>query len=210
MCFDVSVTNMKSNTVTRDYRQTARAELAAATGRRIVDAFLKRISQHWYDEITLDSVAEDAEVTVQTVVRRFGGKAGLLAEAVNAMKAHAEERRATPPRDLDQLVNNLIDNYEMDGDAVIRLLAAEQRHPVLHEHLMRARGWHRDWISRVFAEHLNELGSKERQSLVDALVIATDTYTWKLLRRDMGRSVAATRATMKRMIRSTIANYCEQ
>ena len=46
-----------------------------------------------------------------------------------------------------------------------------------------------------------------RQAALDALVIATDVYTWKLLRRDMARSAAATEATMKGMIRSAIAAY---
>ena len=37
------------------------------------------------------------------------------------------------------------------------------------------------------------------------MVVATDVYTWKLLRRDMGRGVAATRAAITGMIRSAIA-----
>jgi AcrR family transcriptional regulator len=188
----------------RSYRQTARAKSAAATGLHIVDAFVKRLSRQWYDEITLDRVAEDAGVTVQTIVRRFGGKAGLLAEAVQVMKRHAKERRATPPGNLDQLVKNLIDDYEISGDTVIRLLALEQRHPALHDQLERGRGWHREWICKVFADQLGKISPAKRQSTVDALVIATDVYIWKLLRRDMGRSVAASRATMKRLVESAI------
>ena len=68
-------------TAVRAYQQNARAESTEATGRRIVDAFLHRLMNHWFDEITLDQVAADAGVTVQTVVRRFGGKDGLLAKA---------------------------------------------------------------------------------------------------------------------------------
>ena len=58
-------------TATRSYHQGARAESAEATGRRIIEAFLARLMDHWFDEITLDRVAEDAGVTVQTVVRRW-------------------------------------------------------------------------------------------------------------------------------------------
>jgi AcrR family transcriptional regulator len=200
---------MKIASRTRRYRQTVRAESAAATGRRVIDAFLKQLNENWYDEITLDRVAEDAGVTVQTVVRRFGGKAGLLAESIQAMKYRAKQRRATPPGDLDRLVRNLTVDYEASGDTMIRLLALEERHPLLHEHLKLARGWHRNWVLGVFAQHLNKLGAKQRQSALDALVIATDVYTWKLLRRDMGRSVAVTAATMKSMIHSTIDAYSE-
>lgn len=200
--FSVSITNMKT---TRSYRQSNRARSAAETGGRIIQAFLARLRLQWFDEITLDQVAEDAGVTVQTVIRRFGGKAGLLEKAVHAMKQDAKERRATPPGDLDQLVKNLCDEYEERGNTVSRLLATEERHAVVHELLTLARGWHRNWVSRVFADDLQKLTGKERQAVLDALVIATDVYTWKLLRRDMGRSVAATRAVMKGMIRATLA-----
>jgi AcrR family transcriptional regulator len=196
---------MKTASPTRPYRQAARAESAAATGRRIVAAFLKRLGQQWYDEITLDQVAGDAGVSVQTVVRRFGGKAGLLAEAIRAMVRSAGERRATPPGDPERLARNLVDDYERTGDTIIRLLALEPRHAALREHLAPARLRHRDWIARAFAANLEPLGGKARQAALDALVVATDVYTWKLLRRDMGRSVAATQATIVGMIRSTLA-----
>ncbi|MGQ0637010.1 MAG: TetR/AcrR family transcriptional regulator [Planctomycetaceae bacterium] len=198
------MTQMKLNSTTRPYRQTRRAESAAATGRRIVDAFVKRLSEQWYDEITLDCIADDAGVTVQTVVARFGGKAGLLAEAMQVMHRHAKERRAAPPGNLDQLVKHLIDDYEQLGDTLIRLLALEDRHPVLKEQLELGRRKHRNWVAKAFADDLSALGPKARQVVLDALVVATDVYTWKLLRRDMARSIAATEATMKHMIRSAV------
>ena len=58
--------------------------------------------EQWYDEITLDRVADEAGVTVQTIVRRFGGKAGLLDKAIHAMVRTAQER--TPPGDPERLV----------------------------------------------------------------------------------------------------------
>ena len=59
----------------REYRMSARAELAELTGERIVDAMLGRLRGTPYERIRLDDVAADAGVTVQTVIRRFGGKA---------------------------------------------------------------------------------------------------------------------------------------
>jgi AcrR family transcriptional regulator len=196
---------MKNASQARLYRQTARAESAAATGRRIVDAFLKRLQEQWYDEIRLEQVAEDAGVTMQTVVRRFGGKAGLLAEAIRAMVRDAKERRAIPPGDPERLARSLVADYERTGDTIIRLLALEPRHTVLREHLTHARRRHRDWIARAFAADLERLEAGAREPVLDALVIATDVYTWKLLRRDVGRGVAATRDTIAGMIRSTLA-----
>src|SRR6185369_16296693 len=106
-------------TATRGYHQTARAESAEATGRHIVDAFVDRLMNHWFDEITLDIVAEDAGVTVQTVVRRFGSKEGLLSSAAEVIGTQVSAQRSAPPGDVDKLVDHLLGDYEKTGDAVI-------------------------------------------------------------------------------------------
>ena len=41
--------------------------------------------------------------------------------------------------------------------------------------------------------------------LVDLLVVATDVYTWKLLRRDRRLSVARTRERMEALVRAVLA-----
>jgi AcrR family transcriptional regulator len=198
---------MKSIIAPRQYHQTARAQSAELTARRIVDAFLARLMRQWFDEITLDLVAKDAGVTVQTVVRRFGGKEGLLADAVKILSAQIMERRAGPSGDLKRLVEKLIEDYEETGDSVIRLLALEPRHPPLKEFLDFGRSQHRRWVSTAFAEPLAKLNDTARKAVVDALVIVTDAYTWKLLRRDMGRSVGATAATFQSLIQATISEF---
>src|SRR6185369_14987680 len=178
----------------------ARAESAEATGRRIIEAFLARLMDQWFDEITLERIAEDAGVTVQTVVRRFGGKEGLLAKAVEIFGVQVRARRGPASGDLAGVVDGVVKDYEATGDAVIRLLALEARHPVLKEVLDFGRSEHRDWVSTAFSEQLVGLDSGRRKSAVDALIVATDVYTWKLLRRDMAHSPAATAATMKTLI----------
>jgi predicted transcriptional regulator len=50
------------------------------------------------------------------------------------------------------------------------------------------RGLHRSWVEELFSDEL-PADPAERSRLVDALVVATDVYTWKLLRRDRGLSV---------------------
>ena len=191
----------------RRYTQSARARAAEATAQRIVDAFLARLMKHWFDEITLDRVSADAGVTVQTVVRRFGGKEGLLAEAVKTLSSQINARRASPAGDIDRLVGNLIEDYEHTGDAVIRLLALEPRQPALGAVIEFGRSQHRRWVSEVFAETLGTRDAAARKRALDALVIATDVYVWKLLRRDLGRSVAASTAIMKGLIRAAIAGF---
>ena len=79
---------MNSDSETRTYRQTARAKAAEETGIRIVEAFMARMEDCWFEEIRLEDVASDAGVTVQTVIRRFGGKDGLLEAIVVERAAH--------------------------------------------------------------------------------------------------------------------------
>ena len=196
---------MKSST--RPYSQGVRAQSAEATAHRVVEAFLARLMQQWYDEITLDRVAEDAGVTVQTVVRRFGGKEGLLAQSVKTLATQINARRATPAGDIGRLVGNLIDDYEQIGDTVIRLLAGESRHPALKEFLDFGRGEHRRWVTNAFASSLGKLAAPARQRAVDALVVVTDVYTWKILRRDLGRSVTTVTTTMKQMVLATLTEF---
>jgi AcrR family transcriptional regulator len=198
---------MKLRNATRHYNQKARAQSAEATARHIVNAFLDRLMKQWFDEITLDRVAEDAGVTVQTVVRRFGSKEGLLADAVKTLGAQINARRAGSPGDHDRLVVNLLADYEQTGDAVIRLLALEPRHAALKEFLDFGRAEHRRWVSNAFAGPLASVDEPALKAAVDALVIATDVYTWKVLRRDMGRSVTATAAAIKLLLQATIADF---
>ena len=67
----------------------------------------RRFAELPYDRIRLEDVAADAEVTVQTVIRRFGSKHGLLAATVEreftrlateraAAMGTARRRRCTP------------------------------------------------------------------------------------------------------------------
>lgn len=187
---------------TRSYHQIARAESAEATGRRITEAFLALLMERWFDEITLDQVAEDAGVTVQTVVRRFGGKEGLLKSAAAIFGEQVRAQRSTPPGDLDRLVANLLADYERTGNAVIRMLALEERHAAVGPALKMGRGEHRRWVSEAFSGELRKLEPAARERMLDALVIATDVYTWKLLRRDMRRSAQETARAIRNLIQA--------
>ncbi|HSU53943.1 MAG TPA: TetR/AcrR family transcriptional regulator [Candidatus Dormibacteraeota bacterium] len=196
-------------TVSRPYHQGARAESAEATGTRILQAFLNRLLKEWFDEITLDQVAEDAGVTVQTVIRRFGGKEGMLTQAVAIFADQINAQRTSPPGDVELAVEKLIADYEKTGEAVLRLLALEARHSALKSVLELGRSEHRRWVSRAFDPILAKLTGTQQQRALDELVVVTDVYTWKLLRRDMGRSIRSTAGTMKDLISSIIQNLNE-
>ena len=183
----------------RAYRQTSRAAAAEATGERILAAFRRRLESGWLEEIRLEDIARDAEVTVQTVIRRFGGKDGLLDEAARRVGQSVELTREVVPGDVGAAVRAVIRDYEESGDLVMRMLAQEDRHPAMRRITDIGRAGHRRWIEAVFAPSLDREPAPRRGGMVDALVVALDLYVWKLLRRDMGRGVEAVERTMLQM-----------
>src|SRR5688572_26520085 len=125
------------NTVTpaRPYRMTARAEAMEATAGRILDAAAEVFWERPTDNLSLEEVARRAGVAKQTVLRRFGSKAGLLAAAAEREVARVRaERGDVVPGDVEHAVSLLVGHYERIGDAVLRLLAEEARSPALAEH----------------------------------------------------------------------------
>lgn len=188
----------------RHYQQKARALATEATGQRILEAFLKRLGEQWFEDVTLETIARDAGVTVQTIMRRFGSKAGLLEAARENMGKAVLFRRDVEPGDIDRAIDALTRDYETVGDLILRLLAQEDRHPVLKPVLDHGRRGHREWLAEVFAGSLKSLPSGKRTAALDALVVATDLYIWKLVRRDLDRPVSAFKALVKTLLQAAL------
>jgi AcrR family transcriptional regulator len=184
----------------RSYRMGDRAVSAAETRQRIVDAAIELTLEHWYDEITLRQIAASAGVALQTVVNHFGTKEGILT-AVVEQPAKANLTRATvAPDDIESALDALMRDYETAGDAIVRSLALEGRIPALGPFLERGRKEHRRWLERAFPSVLTGLKGAARRRRLDLLVVATDVYTWKLLRRDRKQSAAQTRAAIGELV----------
>jgi AcrR family transcriptional regulator len=194
----------------RAYRQTARAEAAEQTATRILDAFEALVRDTWVDEVTLDKVAADAGVSVQTVVRKFGGKEGLFYGIQSRLERDINARRfAVAPGDIEGAVQTLVVEYDTVGDLVMRGLVQEDRFPAVKRLTDLGRASHRAWLARTFASHLEGLPPKAAERRLDAIVAATDLYIWKLVRRDMGRSPAALRAVMTDLLRGALGSTPE-
>jgi len=181
---------MKSAEATRrPYKMVARAESAAATRERIIDAAVEAFWERPGEEVSLDELARRAGVTVQTVIRRFGGREGLFVAAAEREAGRVRRQRdEAPVGDLSAAVRVLLDHYEAMGDRVLRLLADEERLPGLREVAEQGRILHRDWCARVFAPALDGRVGVQRRRRLAQFVAVCDVYTWKLLRRDGGLS----------------------
>jgi AcrR family transcriptional regulator len=170
----------------RPYRMAARANAAAATGERILAA----AAEVFYEkaDLPLDEVAARAGVTVQTVIRRFGGREGLFAAGLERESRRVRERDTAPVGDVAAAVRVLLDHYEEYGDKVLTLLAVESRSPAATQVVGQGRLLHRAWCERTFAPALAGLDEAARSRRLAQFVAVADVYTWKLLRRDAGLS----------------------
>jgi AcrR family transcriptional regulator len=185
----------------RPYRMVARAHAAARTGERILDAAVEVFFEEPTANISLEEVARRAGVTVQTVIRRFGGREGLLAAAGTLESEKVRQEREVEPGDLRGAVRVLVGHYERTGDHVLRMLAEETRSPALAGIADRGREMHREWCEAVFAPVLAGLNGSERQRRLAQLVAICDVYTWMLLRRQSGLSRRQTELAMSELIK---------
>jgi AcrR family transcriptional regulator len=182
----------------RPYVMRARAEAAAATRDRILASARELLVTHSFEEMTIDAIADGAETTTRTVLRIFRSKEELFAEALHSLGQLGQA--PITPGNLDAQVSGTYDFYEKVGDTVIRWLADEPRIPAMQEHLSIGRQHLRAWVAEAFAPTLNRLQGDARKELHDALIVAFDVYTWKLLRRDFGLSRRAAQARIKRIV----------
>jgi len=176
----------------------ARAETAAATKQRILESARALLLTHSFEEMTIELIAKGADTTARTVLRIFGSKEELFAQALHSLGqfGHAP----ITPGNIDALISGAHGFYEKVGDTVIRWLADEPRIPAMREHLNIGRQHLRAWVGEAFAPMLDRLQGDACKELHDALIVAFDVYTWKLLRRDFGLSRRAAQARTKRLV----------
>ena len=198
---DVSVYFMKS-TIPRVYRMTARAEAAARTGERIIDAMLARYAEVPYDRIRLDDVAADAEVTAQTVIRRFGSKDGLLTATVEREFSRlAADRAAAMGESPQGTLHSLVEYYENNGALILKLYAEGGQAAGVPELAARARAYHVNWCREAFSKALEDgLDYLTRERRLAQVVAICDATTWRILRFDGRLSLEQTEQALLEML----------
>jgi hypothetical protein len=82
---------------------------------------------------------------------------------------------------------------------VLLMLAQEATDELVHRLTENGRRMHRDWVRSTFAPVV-----AGREDLLDLLVVATDVYTWKLLRRDRGLGRDLTENRIHHLVRSLL------
>jgi len=178
------------------------------TERQILDAVGQIIATEDFDAVSMRRVAAKADVSLSTVVRHFGTKDALLAALVSdggEDEERDELRRNMEPGDVIAAVRAVVTDYEEAGQQLLHMLAQEHRFPALSELLDLGRRGHRTWVRWAFSPQLGRRRGAKRTQLEDLLVVATDVYTWKLLRIDRRLSERATRAAMTELCEAVVA-----
>src|SRR5580765_954300 len=156
----ILVSTTSDMNTSRPYTMTTRARAVEETRGRIIDACVALHGERPVTEIGLEEASFE-----------------------RAEQAVADERR-TPVGDVTAAVRVIVDHYERRGDQALLMLAQEGSQPLMARITERGKALHRAWVEEVFAPDL--AGAPDPEALTDLLVVATDVYTWKLLRRDRG------------------------
>jgi AcrR family transcriptional regulator len=177
----------------------ARADAVVATRERIVTVAVGLFYEHAYEDVTLAGIAKAAGVSHQTVLNHFESKDGVVLAVAELLKTETRSARyEAAPGDVAGAVKALVGDYERMGDANFRW-AASDRFAILAELLDEARQSHQQWLVAMFGAQLPASPAARRRA-VSALHVATDVYSWKLLRRDLGLSRAETEKTMATLV----------
>ena len=182
----------------RTYTMTARAEAVEETRQRILDALYDLACERTFPDIALDDVADRAGVSVQTILRHFGSRAALIDANIEDAAGRVRDERETPSGGVDAAVKVLLDFYDKRGDISLLMLAQERSDPQVQRLTDAGRGMHRDWVTAVFAPF------NPSEETTNLLVVATDVFTWKLLRHDRRLSRRATHRHIVRLVRAVL------
>ena len=115
--------------------------------------------------------------------------------------ADIEDERRTPSGDVAAAVRVVVDHYERRGRTALLMLAQEGHDDVARKVTDRGKAMHRTWVREAFAP-----ADRATSARLDLLVVATDVYTWKLLRIDRGLSRAVTERRMHDLVEAVLAS----
>ncbi len=169
-----------------------RAELNAATRHRIVSAAHQLLLEQPQEDVTLVGIAAAARVSHQTVLNHFESKDGVILAVLDALQRQtATMLSRTHPGDVKAAIKALVGAYERVGDILVSLLSSTQHSKEGWQATVGERDYHENWLAEMFADWL-PAATTARRRMIAGLSAATNVYAWKVVRRDLRRSRAAT------------------
>lgn len=186
----------------RPYEMRARASSAEATRREILAATIALGYELERVDFPLDQVSKRAGRSVQTILRQFGSRDGLIEAAIQRGAAEVAAERRPASDDPEEALELLIAHYELRGRFVLRLLAMGDEYGA-EAVTGPGRLLHRAWVEECFGGGIHSTGDA-RAAVIDMLVVVTDVYAWKLLRLDRGLETEQVRERMGDMVNAIL------
>jgi AcrR family transcriptional regulator len=179
-----------------------RSKQAAQTTANIIAATELLLTHKPLKEVSLIAIAKEAGTTVQTVLRHMGSRDGCFIAAVQELTARVKKQRGNSAyHTVEAAISDLSEHYELEGKLVLNFLGQEQRgNSFISSLLQKGRSYHRDWVKRCFTRYLH----RHNEATIDALVVATDIYTWKQLRIDIGRNQHITNEIITNIVKKIL------
>jgi AcrR family transcriptional regulator len=197
--------DMRTEQSKRKYFMKTRAEAAVATEERILAASLQLFREQPYNQISLENIASQAQVTVQTVIRRFGSKERLFRiVSEKALYQAIDERNEVLVGNIDSAVEKLIDHYENWGDLILHFLTQAKQISTVNEITEAGRTYHHQWVEHAFFPLLKNLSPSLRHRRLAQLIAMTDIHLWKVFRSDLGLSREETELAFSEVITSLL------
>ncbi len=187
----------------RQYHMRTRAEAAAMTEEHILTSGFQLFKEQSYSKISLEDIATQAQVTVQTVIRHFNSKEQLFRTvSMKALNQAISERDEAHIGDIDNAIEKLVDHYEKWGDLILHFLAQAKQISTISEITEAGRTYHEQWIEHTFFPLLENLSPSLRRRRLAQLIAMTDIHPWKVFRSNLGLSRAETELAFIEIIRS--------
>ena len=188
----------------REYRSELRAEQAAETRKRILDATV-RVSATGIASLSIPAVAREAGVSVPTIYRHFATKRDMLAAVYPHVVREAGLDELAIPRSMDELRDGLRTYYERTdslGDLARLAMAGPASDEVRRLNMPRRLAI----FQRVADSIVPTPSPADRDRIARLLVILTASSALRLWRDQLGSSVEEVADDVDWVIRAVIAS----
>ena len=176
---------------------TLRAASVAETGDRVLDAAFAIWAEMSFDRIRLEALAERAQVTVPTIVRRYGGKAGVILALVEREVAElALARGADAGAPTSRVISELVDFYQGYGAMILKMYAEAPLVTGLPELAQTARAAHLAWCRTTFGARLPSADPVTTARRMAQVTAVCDATTWRILSADAGLTPSQVRVAL--------------
>src|SRR5580700_1156549 len=178
------------NFMPRTYSMEMRSEVAALRRRRLTEATVEVLREAGADRVTMDMVAQRADVATRTIYNYFPTRQDLLsAVQAEVLQAFRETPRleipetGEPAERLRQFVAVLFDMYEQQGAALTALLEFDE--PDVRAQVREMRAWRRERLEEILRP---ASGTTLRLPVAQGVAFAfvmTNHASWRVLREDL-------------------------